>query len=153
MKKTGLKSGIVLITVFVICTCIDPYAPKLKGNDSILVVDGLITDANTSYTVKLSRTFQDINSRREVVLGASVNITDDAGNNHNLSEADYGVYKTDSLEFTGSVGRTYTLHITTREGDQYFSDPCVMQSVTAIGKGSGLFPGFSSERKKNIYYI
>jgi hypothetical protein len=132
MKKTGLKSGVVLITVFLICTCIDPYAPKLKGNDSLLVVDGLIIDANTSYTVKLSRTFQDLSSSREVVSGASVTIADDVGINHYLNETDYGVYKTDSLEFTGLVGRTYTLHITTREGDQYISDTCAMLPVPEI---------------------
>jgi hypothetical protein len=132
MKKTGLKSGIVLITVFALCTCIDPYSPKLKGYDSLLVVDGLITDANTSYTVKLSRTFQDINGSREAVSGAIVTIMDDAGTSHNLGEAGYGLYKTDSLEFRGIVGRTYTLHITTREQDQYFSDPCLMQSVPDI---------------------
>jgi hypothetical protein len=99
MKKTGLKSGIVLITVFALCTCIDPYSPKLKGYDSLLVVDGLITDANTSYTVKLSRTFQDINGSREAVSGAILTIMDDAGTSHNLGEAGYGLYKTDSLEF------------------------------------------------------
>ncbi len=126
------KSVVTLLAVFALYTCIDPYAPKLKGYDSILVVDGLITDANTSYTVKLSRTFQDINGSREAVSGAIVTIMDDAGTSHNLGEAGYGLYKTDSLEFRGIVGRTYTLHITTKEQDQYFSDPCLMQSVPDI---------------------
>ena len=132
MQKTGMKAGAALITVFIICTCIDPYAPKLKGYDSILVVDGLITDANTSYTVKLSRTIQNPNTSPALVSGATVFITDDAGNNHNLNEKTTGLYKTDSLDFTGMVGRTYTLHITTKEGNEYISDPCSMQSVPDI---------------------
>ena len=132
MQKTGLKSGVVLITVFIICTCIDPYAPKLKGYDSILVVDGLITDANTSYTVKLSRTIQNPNTSPALVSGATVIITDDEGNNHSLNEKGTGLYQTDSLDFTGMVGRTYTLHITTKEGNEYISDPCPMQSVPDI---------------------
>jgi Domain of unknown function (DUF4249) len=132
MQKPGLKSGVVLITVFLFCTCIDPYTPKLKGYDSLLVVDGLITDANTSYTVRLSRTFQNQNTSPVMVSGATVFITDDNGNNQNLNENGTGLYQTDSLGFTGMVGRTYTLHITTKEGTEYVSDPCPMQSVPDI---------------------
>jgi hypothetical protein len=132
MKKTGLKSGVALIIVFIICTCIDPYAPKLKGYDSLLVVDGLITDANASYTVRLSRTIQNPNTNPAMVSGATVFIMDDAGNNHNLNEKTTGLYKTDSLDFTGMAGRTYTLHITTKDGNEYISDPCSMQSVPDI---------------------
>jgi len=132
MLKVGHKSIITLIAVFTLCTCIDPYTPKLKGYDSLLVVDGLITDANTSYTVKLSGTIQNQNNSPVMVSDANVFITDDAGNNCNLKNRGNGIYKTDSLEFIGIVGRTYTLHITTNAGDEYVSDPCVMQSVPDI---------------------
>jgi Domain of unknown function (DUF4249) len=132
MLKVGPKSIVAIAGVFTLCTCIDPYTPKLRGYDSLLVVDGLITDANTSYSVKLSRTFQVQNSTPAIVSDANVFITDNAGNNSNLSSKGNGIYKTDSIDFTGSVGRTYTLHITTKEGDEYISDPSTMISVPDI---------------------
>jgi hypothetical protein len=132
MIKVRPKSIIAMVAVFVLCTCIDPYTPKLKGYNSLLVIDGLITDANTSYTVRLSRTIQNQNISPTLVADANMYITDDAGNTANLNNIGGGIYKTDSLGFTGYVGRTYTLHITTSEGDEYVSDPCPMQSVPDI---------------------
>src|SRR5664280_3690493 len=108
MLKVRPKSIIAMVAVFTFCTSIDPYTPKLRGYDSLLVVDGLITDANTSYSVKLSRTFQVQNSTPAMVSDANVSITDNGGNNINLGNKGNGIYKTDSLDFTGMVGRTYT---------------------------------------------
>ncbi|MGD0755938.1 MAG: DUF4249 family protein, partial [Bacteroidales bacterium] len=78
------KSVVTLFVVFTLCTCIDPYTPKLNEYDSLLVVDGLITDANTSYTVRLSRTIQNQNISPTMVADANMYITDDAGNTANL---------------------------------------------------------------------
>ena len=130
--KRGPKAIFILAIVFAFCTCIDPYSPLLTGYESLLVIDGLITDANSSYTVKLSRTFQEQNSTPVSVPDAIVYISDDAGNENHLSHKGNGVYKSDSISFTGSVGRTYILHIKTNEGQEYESDPCLMQSVPEI---------------------
>jgi hypothetical protein len=43
-----------------------------------------------------------------------------------------GIYKTDSLEFRGAIGRTYTLHIITSDGNEYISDHCPMLPVAEI---------------------
>ena len=132
MFKLGLKLIIALAFVFIFNTCIDPYNPNLSGYTSLLVVDGLITDANTSYTVRLSRTFQDQNSTPPPVSDATVFITDDAGNNCNLINEGSGVYKTDSTQFSGVPGRTYVLHIKTSDGSEYESDACLMNPVPDI---------------------
>jgi hypothetical protein len=132
MLKLATKIIFFLIAVFTLFTCIDPYIPDLKGYDSLLVVDGLITNANTSYIVKLSRTFQEQNSKPGVVSDATVSISDDQGNKSYLNNLNNGIYKTDSLEFRGTIGRTYTLHILTSDGEEYESDPCFMQSVPEI---------------------
>ena len=132
MLKVGLKPVITIIAVFTFCTCIDPYTPKLKGLESLLVIDGLITDANTSYTIKLSRTFQDQNSILDGVSDATVSISDDAENTYYLINKGSGIYKTDSLAFAGTIGRTYVLHVLTHDGEEFESDPCLMQSVPEI---------------------
>jgi hypothetical protein len=132
MLKLSRRSIFILIAVLALYTCIDPYSPKLTGYDSLLVVDGLITDSNSSYTIKLSQTFQDQNSIPPVVSDATLFITDDANNKSFLINKGGGIYKTDSLIFKGSIGRTYILHILTHEGEEYQSEPCLMHSVSDI---------------------
>lgn len=127
-----MKFGITFIAIIAICTCIEPYTPKLKGYDSNLVVDGLITDANASYTVRLTRTIQNQNDTSTSVSDATVSITDDVGNTGTLTSKGNGIYKTDSLEFRGMVGRTYVLHIIVGDGAVYESEPAKMQSVPDI---------------------
>lgn len=128
------KSGtiIILFLVFTFFTCIDPYTPKLKGYEAILVVDGLLTNQNPPYSVKISRSFQDKNSIPDKVIDASVSITSDDGEVTYLEEKGNGVYMTDSTNFNGIVGKTYVLHIITAEGDEYASEPCLMRPVPEI---------------------
>ena len=157
MLKVGPKSLITLVAVFSLCTCIDPYSPRLAGYESLLVVDGLITDANTSYTVKLSRTIQDQNSSPEGVSDATVFISSEAGASTYLVNSGKGVYKTDSLEFSGMIGKTYILHILANDGSEYESDPCLMQSVPDIdsiyfGRNVGLTNnGTESQEGVSVY--
>jgi hypothetical protein len=132
MLKTGYKSALSLVSVFLLVTCIDPYYPKLGGYTSLLVVDGLITDSNNSYIINLSRTFQDQNSNPSKVSDAIMYISDDNGNRSNLINKGNGVYKTDSTQFKGIPGRTYVLHISTNDGQEYESDPCTMYPVSEI---------------------
>lgn len=132
MLKVRPKSIIILVALFTLCTCIDPYSPKLGAYQSLLVIDGLITDANTSYTVKLSKTFKEQNSIPLTVTDATVYITDNAGNSNYFINKGKGIYKTDSIQFEGVIGRTYILHVSTNEGNEYESKPCPMQSVPDI---------------------
>jgi hypothetical protein len=129
---TRFKTVILLITVFIFYTCIDPYNPQLAEYDSLMVVEGMITDLNTPYNVTLSRTFKDTNVTPVKISDASVFITDDSGNNFTLQNEGNGTYKTDSTEFRGTVGRTYVLHITTSDDSRYESEPYMMQSVADI---------------------
>jgi hypothetical protein len=132
MLKAGPRSVIILFAFFALCTCIDPYYPKLKGFDPLLVVDGLITDDNSSYKVKLSRTYQEQNAASEIVSDARVYITDDDKNISLLENQGNGIYKSDSLNFRGIAGKKYTLHILTGNGNEYMSDQCIMRPVPDI---------------------
>ena len=132
MLRMRPKFLIAMVAVFSLCTCIDPYVPNLKGFEPLLVIDGLITDANTTYTVRVSKTFQDQNSEPSIVSDATVFITDDTGNSNYLNSRGDGTYKTDSVEFRGVIGRTYILHVQAKGGQVYESEPCQMQPVTDI---------------------
>lgn len=156
MSKADYKSVITLISIFLLCTCIDPYSPKLRGYSSLLVVDGLITDSNNSYAIKLSRTFQDQNATPIMINDAIVYITDNNENSSYLTSTGNGIFKTDSTEFKGIPGRTYVLHIST-DGAYYESEPCIMESVPEIDsiyyeKGEDLIKnGTQSNKGIRIY--
>lgn len=130
--KRELNNIFAVISVLVFCTCIDPYTPRLSGYSSLLVVDGLITDMNNSYKIRISRTFQDQNSASTGVNDATVYISDDTEQKAYLKSIGEGIYKTDSIQFRGTIGRTYVLHIITNDGEEFQSEPCFMSSVADI---------------------
>ncbi len=132
MLKGRLKSVFALLVIFTLFTCVDPYVPEVGGYEKLLVVDGLITDENSSFSVKLSRTYQDIATGPSPVTDATVYISDDANNTSYLTHAGSGIYKTDSTQFRGYIGRTYSLHILTPGGEEYESEAYAMQSVPEI---------------------
>jgi len=126
------KLYIALFISITLCTCIDPYSPKLMGYDSLLVVEGLITNEKAQYEVKLSKTMQTQNLIPEKVSDAVVSISDDHGISTMLINLGNGLYKTDSTVFVGVIGKIYTLHILTHEGKEYESEPTIMLPVPEI---------------------
>lgn len=132
MLRMGPKSIIAIFTVFALCTCIDPYIPKLNGYESLMVVEGQVTDENTSYEIKITNTYQEQGASSGVINDAIVSISDDNGNNYQLNNTGNGVYKTDKTKFTGIIGKTYTLRIKTHNGSEYESEPCLMNYVPDI---------------------
>ncbi|MBK7713629.1 MAG: DUF4249 domain-containing protein [Bacteroidales bacterium] len=141
MNRSFHNSGIPgkirypLILLFLLCPiigCIDPFYPKMEGIKSILVVDALLTSENRSFCVELSRTIQTQDSEPVMVSGSQVIIKDKNGDNSMLLETAAGIYKTDSLQFQVETGNSYVLYIKTPEGDEYQSDPCILNPVKKI---------------------
>jgi hypothetical protein len=132
MLKIVLKMTAYFLCLIALGTCIDPYNPHLGKYNSLLVMEGMITDEKIPSEVTLSRTFQSIDSVPVKVSDAVVYITDEDGNTATLNYSGNGKYKTDSALFHGTPGKTYTLHIQTSDGNKYESEPCVMTPVTGI---------------------
>ncbi len=115
--------------------CIDPFNIQLNGNQQILMVEGMITDQPGPYTVKLFKTLalDDQLDKTNWVQGARVVIFDDQGTEETLSEVSPGNYQTTSIK--GAVGKSYYIHITTAEGQQYQSNP---EKLVAVGNITSL---------------
>jgi hypothetical protein len=126
------KRLLYLILLVFAASCIDPYIPSLKNYKSLLVVEGLITNENRAYNIKLSRTFTQADSLPEKVTDADVYITDGEGIKTTLQNCGSGIYKTDSTQFIGKVGQKYVLHILTGDSKEYISDECPMFPVADI---------------------
>ncbi len=105
-------------------SCYKVYDPKIDSAKTVMVVDGLITNKTASYHVILTNA-NSINSTKKSspVTDANVYVTDNQGNSYKFTEWKNGNYKSDSLQFTGSPGSIYRLHIITGEGIEYESDP------------------------------
>lgn len=132
MLKSGLKPFLIILIVFTTFTCIDPFYPELTSYKPLLVVEGLITNENSSYIVRLSHTTQGKDSTTEKVSDATVSFTDEAGYKTQLTACGNGIYKSDSLTFRGEIGKSYRLHIKTSNGNEYQSDSCTMLPVPGI---------------------
>ena len=129
---TSLKRIFAYLLLVAAASCIDPYIPNIKGYKSLLVIEGLITNENSSYKIKLSRTTKDVSSIPEKVTDANVYITDGDGIKTHLQNCGDGYYKTDSTSFTGVIGQKYTLQILTSDGKEYKSEECTMLPVAGI---------------------
>jgi len=132
MLKQLRKVIVLLVLALVFSTCIDPYTPVLKGYESLLVVEGLVTDEAVPYEVRLSRSIPNEDSVPEKITDATVYISDETGYKTYYGLTGDGYYATDPGAFRGVIGKTYTLHITTADGREYESDPTTMLPVPGI---------------------
>jgi biotin operon repressor len=123
---------IVFVSLALLCiNCIDPFTYTIEGKESMLVVDALITDEDAANYVKLSWA-PPLFGFNDKVYGATVIISDDSGNSVTLQEKQMGEYWTDPTTFRGEVGKSYTLTISTFNGDEYQSSSCMMYPAAEI---------------------
>jgi uncharacterized protein DUF4249 len=109
MKKIALNLLLITLTLFAACTKVINI--DLNSANPNLVVDAEITDQHGPYTVNLTKTvnFSDDNVF-PTVSGATIIITDNAGNSEALTDVGSGNYVTSHLQ--GVDGRTYSISIT-----------------------------------------
>lgn len=115
--------------------CVSEFVPVIEEEEELLVVEGLVTDQLRSNTITLSKSLPLGKKSEAKPLGnCHVRITDDLGNTWELTERKTGTYITDSTQFRGVIGRTYTLEIAlNRYGNfDYRSDPVTMLPVPPI---------------------
>jgi hypothetical protein len=112
----------IIVLFGLLISCYKPYTANVESDEEILVVDGMITNETVSHKISLNYAlpFYSDNTRKPL-NSANVYVSDDLGNSFPFRESGNGYYKSDSLEFTGQPGRTYTLHIETPDGEIYES--------------------------------
>jgi len=108
-----MNKYILLLSIFFLgffTSCEKVIELDLNTSSSQMVIEGNIYDEPGPYTVKISRSVNiDEPSVYPAVKGATVTISDNAGNTQVLAEKDSGVYQTSTLQ--GVPGRTYTLSV------------------------------------------
>jgi uncharacterized protein DUF4249 len=137
MRKTSL---VFIVCLALIGSCIDPLKLKPEEELNVLIVEGAITTRPGPQAIRLTRSAlygSIFDGRIRPVIQALVTIRDSDGNSYMLTEETFsyfdpfdgqthseatGVYYT-SKEFSGVIGKTYTLLITTANGTKYSSLP------------------------------
>ena len=116
----------VLLAVFIsflLSSCEEEFMPDLGNKyESLLVVDGLITNNPGPYIIKLSLTTSVENPVYIPLKNCELKISDDAGNEETLTETGEGVYSTKPGGIVGTIGRSYKLTIHRPDGRTYESD-------------------------------
>ncbi len=92
------KLFIGCITLFVFYSCLDTYNLNIEGYEDLLVVDGLITDENTTHDITLKHTTSNIDKDSPYVTGAEVYVTDSNGRIYYFEENTSGIYSSDSTD-------------------------------------------------------
>jgi hypothetical protein len=126
---------ITIITVFIVlmtASCISQFTPEIVSQNRYLTVNGLVTDQNSRYSVKLGISKPlNITSQEEPAKNALVTVLDDLGNSYIFQEKSPGYYVSDSTILTGQPGRSYTLNISYNDKD-YTSGPCLLRETPPI---------------------
>jgi hypothetical protein len=131
-----MSGKIAFLFLIVLTSCVTEFIPEVTEEKELLVVEGLITNQPETNTITLSKSLPlGKKSEARPFTGCIVRITDDLGNVHSLKEIGGGRYITDSTIFTGQIGRSYSLHISTNTGFNnltYESAPVQMLPVPPV---------------------
>lgn len=111
----------IILFFFLLISCEEIINVDLANkNDKILILEGGITNVKgriNKIKLSYSMSYYD-SSSTPMATGATLSISDSL-NEFLLVEKDPGIYETDSFTFHAEVGKTYTLHISLPNGEQY----------------------------------
>jgi hypothetical protein len=117
----------VIVLFCLLSSCEKVIDLHLDTSSSQVVIQGNVYDQPGPYTVKISKSVNfDESNVYPVVTGATVVISDNAGNSDTLTEASSGIYITSALQ--GVPGRTYTLTVKT-DGQTYTASSTLPNAV------------------------
>jgi len=133
MRKDLLKYTALVLLAATVTSCQKVIDVDLNSGDPKVVIEGGISDQPGPYHIRLTRTVNfDRPNEFPAISGASVRISDDAGNAEMLTETSPGIYTCSTL--LGTPGRVYTLEVSA-DGEVYTSsstlpDPVPIDSLT-----------------------
>ena len=132
IKQNIMKNIIFLLSLLTlfITSCQDVVNLDLPDGDTLLVIDGWITNLEGEKQVKLSATANYFNSNQTPkISGATVILYNETGVVDTLQEKEAGIYVTDHV---GKVGSSYHIYIRTAQGEEFESQPELLKPISSI---------------------
>ena len=113
----------ILILMLVLCgSCIEPFNPKIEGSREVLVINGFISDRSGPHQVSISLSTPYNDPSFVPVQGCVVTVEDESGLMVEYSEISPGVYEANLEPSFLQVGKSYSLYVSTPDGNEYRSD-------------------------------
>ncbi|MCK5170010.1 MAG: DUF4249 domain-containing protein [Bacteroidales bacterium] len=129
--------NIILILSIIVLGCKDEFLLDSKTYESLIVVDGSLTNAEGPSIVKISKSLP-VNYLAEIPYeNCIVTLIENTGKTEILTEIEPGKYMTSESGMKGIIGNEYSISIFTPEGKEYHSDfqelkePVDLESVYA----------------------
>ncbi|WP_452603091.1 DUF4249 domain-containing protein [Pontimicrobium sp. MEBiC06410] len=122
---------VVLLICIALNSCVERLPIETQNFESILVVEGTITNEFKRQTIKLSRTFLLENSEPIIENNATVTVTDSEQNSFSFIQNSSGDYVS-SIEFEAQPNTTYNLEIITNDGIMYKSKNTELTPISQI---------------------
>jgi hypothetical protein len=129
MQKKQLNIIISFMLAAMLFSCEEPFSPDIdiKEYESMLVVEGLITNETGPFRVRLTSSVPlDTTVNKVPVNGAIVEILDTHGKTYILNGISDGWYETFEKNLQAEEGVGYTLNVTTPDGMHYESSTVEM---------------------------
>jgi len=120
-----MKLVLFILPLIILISCEELYDdPPINTTNSVVVVEGVITDTLPPYRVRLSYSAA-YNSPYQIIIpisGAQVSIIDNLGNNELLKQGNNGIYSSSKTGMRGIIGRSYKLKIILKDKTSFESD-------------------------------
>ncbi|MCD4834182.1 MAG: DUF4249 domain-containing protein [Bacteroidales bacterium] len=113
--------NIILILSLIVLGCKDEFLLDSKTYESLMVVDGLITNEEGPYMVKISRSLPVNHLEKIPYENCIVTLIENTGTTEILTEIEPGKYMTSESGIKGVIGNEYSISIYTPEGKEYHS--------------------------------
>ena len=153
MEKKNHLFSLLLCTIVWMVSCTKELKVNVSNENDRVVIDALVTDQLTPYTVQLSKTLAiDQGNNFPAINNAFVTIGDDAGHLDTLPLVTNGLYTTKGAR-QGVVGRTYFLTVQV-DGQTYVAQDKLL-SVSKIDTMNSVYQAAGSGLgiTENGYYI
>lgn len=125
----------ISIPIFVLLTaCTEPFTIETIELDTVLIVEGLITDELKHHSIKLSRSTQLEDAAVHLEYQAQVQITSSDGQTFQFTQDEATGDYTSQAAFQAKPQIDYTLTIHTQDGGSYQSKPVRLPPTAQIDR-------------------
>lgn len=122
----------LLIIVFTLETCIEPFDFEAETTDQLLVVDGQFVLGGKQQQLRLTRSSTFGTGPGTPITNAQIQLFDDLGQVESFEPIGSGFYQLNGNRLKGEVGRNYFIEIVLPDGEVYQSYPQTMPPLVKI---------------------
>ena len=113
---------VLLCCILLASACISPYEAEINESVTLITIEGRIVKGEEIQTVRVSMTSPLDNPEFEQLKECKVVVIDEFDNEFEYTENENGTYSVNIPEDQLVYNRTYSLHVTTPDGNMYASD-------------------------------